>query len=467
MGADRVVIAGNGILGRAIAFELLRREPQRELTLVGPIDREGCATMAAGAMLNSFAELEEGALDHEVDRLRFGLSVEATRRWDPWLAALNELSGVDPVAVDWGTFVVNNTATDRLDDRNFEAIVRALKEYGERYEHVSPGDIHGYSPSPRRRALRAVYLPGEGHLNPGPLLGAIDALLERLPNDRAVDAKVAKVVIERGVVRGVTCADGVTIHADRVVLATGATLTSLLQGTPIASGVPRVFYGVGCSLLLRTGALSPRKVVRTPNRGLACGVYQVPYGADHSCVGATNFISPEPEFHPRITSVEALLRAAMEQLNTGYYKSQLVKMNIGFRPTSADTYPIMGATSVPGLFIASGTKRDGFHMAPVWGPYLADLIDGRSTDERLLAFRPERPLISPLSPEAALNKAVDHPLYAAYQHDLEMPKSGWEESMEAFLRSRVEAVYEARGISSYGIAPELLDMYRYGHIASD
>ena len=56
------------------------------------------------------------------------------------------------------------------------------------------------------------------------------------------------------------------------------------------------------------------------------------------------------------------------------YNSELEKINIGWRPTSADTYPLIGPTSVEGLYIASGTKRDGFHQAPLLSKILSNVI---------------------------------------------------------------------------------------------
>jgi hypothetical protein len=54
-----VLVVGNGILGYSIAFALLHENPSAKITLIGPSSKPSCASVAAGAMLNSFAELEE------------------------------------------------------------------------------------------------------------------------------------------------------------------------------------------------------------------------------------------------------------------------------------------------------------------------------------------------------------------------------------------------------------------------
>ncbi len=460
--SQRTVVVGNGVLALSLAVELVSRKHPGEILVVGQPARPGCATLAAGAMLNSFAELEEGSLDTPIDRTRFDLSREATSAWTSWVGKLRSMGAeVEP---RWGTVILNNAASNALDDANFNAILAALKDFNEPFEEIDPSSIRGYSPSPRSRAIRAIRLPREGYVNPRDLLSAYERILIASERVKFVPASVTGLRIEDSKIQGVQIEDGEPLTADTVIIANGAGCSRLFAEHLELRDIPRVFYGVGCSLLVNTGDLTPDTVIRTPNRGLACGIYQVPYERGVSCIGATNFISPEPEFHVRLTSAEALMRAAMDQLNTGYYKAGLAKINIGFRPTSADTYPILGKTRVPGLFVISGTKRDGIHMAPIWAAEMANLIFGAAADPRIDAFRPHRPLIREMTKERAIAKTLRHMLSAAYQHDFELPKMGWERRIEDFLSARIEDVYRETGITDFGIPPELLDMYKYGHI---
>ena len=39
------------------------------------------------------------------------------------------------------------------------------------------------------------------------------------------------------------------------------------------------------------------------------------------------------------------------------FTATLVKINVGWRPTTQDTFPLIGKTSLNNLFIATGTKR--------------------------------------------------------------------------------------------------------------
>ena len=87
-----VLIIGNGALPLSTAVALLRREPQLRLALVGPRERPGGASLVAGAMTRTFAEVTDGGLNHVGGRLKHALAVEALRSWPQWLTRLAQRS---------------------------------------------------------------------------------------------------------------------------------------------------------------------------------------------------------------------------------------------------------------------------------------------------------------------------------------------------------------------------------------
>ena len=59
----KYVIIGNGIIALSTAFRMHQRlSPGDEVVILGPQDRPGSATLAAGAMLNSYGEIQKGSL---------------------------------------------------------------------------------------------------------------------------------------------------------------------------------------------------------------------------------------------------------------------------------------------------------------------------------------------------------------------------------------------------------------------
>jgi glycine oxidase len=482
----QTVIAGNGILALTTAFRLARRAAAGDrIVLVGQQARPGSATLAAAAMLNSFAEIEAGSLESELDLYRFELSHLASRMWPRFVEDIIRAGGeaLPPQCARCeglcggcyarGTYIINNTAADDLDDVNFDAILAAVQRFDEPHALVSPSQIPNYRPAQRYRSTRALFLPNEGWLNPRLTVEALDAALGRFRQVHRVEGSVDRLVGGAAGIEAAVLEGGERLEGDQFLLATGATAWDLLQRSGLQLPMQRVFYGVGVSLEIRSPDAPHTQCVRTPNRGLACGIYTVPFfqgpGAahDHVLVGATNFISAVPYPNGRLTSVETLMRAAMEQINTDFYRADLVRVNVGWRPTSQDTYPLIGRSSIPNLVIATGTKRDGFHLSPLLSEYLAAMLHGEPVDPRFDVFAPERPVIRALTREQAIEKALRHQVNADYQHGYSPSHSRMPENLAAAYRTRLEQLHDQVGAKSWGIPPEMLDMYRYGHARAD
>jgi len=62
----------------------------------------------------------------------------------------------------------------------------------------------------------------------------------------------------------------------------------------------------------------------------------------------------------------------------------------GLRPGTPDDLPILGATTTPGYFVATGHFRDGILLTPVTAHVMAQVITVTKPDYELSAFSPER-----------------------------------------------------------------------------
>lgn len=458
-----VVIVGNGVLGSTTALFLSLADPQLRIGIVGRRARPLAASVAAGAMLNLFSEVEPDTLTNAHHRFKFDLGVQAKNLWPAHVEWLNGLAGADgDLRIQPGTFIINNTRADAFDDRSFDAVVDALTEYRQPFQQVDPTTIDGYAPAPAHRALRAIYLPEEGFVPSKRLFRTIDAALARRPGIESIDAEVTAIATGRE--HQLALSSGARLTAAKVLVANGAAAQPLIDAIPdLQRRMPRLFYGVGCGLVLRP-PVNLGAVVRTNNRGLACGLHTVPDAADGTCyVGASNFICQYAEAHVRAGSVQTLLRAAIDEINVSWYKAPIEEMRVGHRPTSADLFPLIGPTSIDGLYVLNGTKRDGLYMSPVYARAMTDamLSGGACFGGR---FAPERDLIVTMTREEGIRKGIAHMWSSGYQHELRLPHAGWEGHVQRMLEGMVLDAYEKSGNPDYGIPPELLDMYRYGHI---
>ena len=479
----KTVIIGNGILALTTAFRLARKAASSDkIVVIGKKTRPGSATLAAAAMLNSFAEVEEGGLNSEIDLYRFELSRQAARMWPKFALELKDAAGDRlPQALSkhegmmgggLGTYVINNTAADSLDDSNFDAILAALKRFEEPFELVDPQTIPNYSPEQQFRATRALYIPSEGWLNPRLIIETVDAALLSFPQIEFIDEQVDALMRDGPRIVSVRLGNAQTISGDRVLLASGATVSEILDRSKLGIDIQRIFYGIGTSIEIISPDAIHTKCVRTPNRGLACGLYTVPYFTtaegvnDRVIVGASNLVSHEPCEFGRIISVQSLLRGAMEQINTKFWNASVARVNVGWRPTSSDGYPVIGPTSIDNLIIATGTKRDGFHLAPLLSEFIASWVLGKkaANDLRFEWFAPERKLIRNHTREEAIEKAVKHMVSAQYQHGYVPAHGRMSELVIQMYRDDLEKLHDKVGARDWGIPPEMLQMYRYGHI---
>lgn len=460
-----IILIGNGILSLMSALRLTQRNEKYHITIIGPNNREGCASVAAPAMLNAYAELTKGALDDTIDRQKFEISRLASKAWKSIFTELTEYT-IPKIEPSFGTYILNNATTDYSEDINFNAIIEYLEEYDEHYEYVDICDIPGYNPSSKGRALKAIYLKDEGFVNSEFVL---DYLVDYLKNNGVnfIDQKVFSLNKNNNTIESVTLENKETIKADKFILAPGANFSTIINNSNLNINFQRILYGSGVTMEIRPKVTNFTHCVRTPNRGMACGIYSAPRTTDTIFIGASNLVADYGLKNPMLTSLESLLKASMEQINTAYYNAEFIGTKIGWRPTSEDTYPLLGKCSINNLIIATGTKRDGFHMSPIISQYLVHaLFNETFTYEKLFAnFDPERAIIRNIPRDKAIRDIVNHQISAMYQHDFIEPKNDMLNDYRKKLEQEAIEVHDKVGAHEWGIPPELYSMYKGGYLA--
>jgi ribulose 1,5-bisphosphate synthetase/thiazole synthase len=63
-----IILVGNGSISLAIAFSLSKKNTKLKIAIIGPQKRIGAASLAAGFMLNCFAEVEYDTLNSDVGK---------------------------------------------------------------------------------------------------------------------------------------------------------------------------------------------------------------------------------------------------------------------------------------------------------------------------------------------------------------------------------------------------------------
>ena len=425
-----VAVVGNGVLGLSVAVEVARRASGLRIAVIGPPDRPGAASAAAGAMLNCFGEVTRHTGRHPAARAKFALAREALDRWPDWLARLADEAGPEAgrAALDShvpGTSIVLGSGAGTIAEDNFAAMCRTAEDSGEPHDLVDPADVPGLAPAPHALPRRALHLPREGCVDARAVLTALEEAARRHGVTLVPDT-VREILSASGTVRGVRLADGDVLGAGTVVLAAGSTSGALAAGVLPAGAMPPVLHGAGSALLIRrTRPGGTGHVVRTPNGGASCGVHLVPLPVTgRHYLGATNSITgPVPE-GPAVGAAETMIQTAREQLDHGVGTGKLLAWTWGRRPIALDCFPLIGPCSVRGLLIATGTYRDGFHGSPVIARYLADhVLDDAPQAGHLACFTPERLPIETTTPERSVAETEAHAAETAHEHGLRLPFS--------------------------------------------
>jgi glycine/D-amino acid oxidase-like deaminating enzyme len=458
-----IIIIGNGIIGNSICYALQKLDPNLKIAVLGETERPGAATIAAGAMLNCFAELTSLSLKTQAGQAKFDLARESLNIWPSWIETINNDLGCsnNTLSLRAGTFVIHNTKSGKLDTVHYKAIIDALKKYNEPFEYVDPQAIEGLDPVDDARSLEALYLPNEGSINPQNVLMAFEEIFllnqnVNLINDIAIDISHKKNLFS------IETKKGNILYSEKVILAAGAYCQVLIDKLPdIVRKIPRIFAGAGFSFTIEQNKFNPIKhVIRTPNRSGACGLHALPTTDGNLYIGASNNVYTAPQELPSAGLAHFLLECALEQINQELYKSRVHKWHTGNRPASLDTYPLIGETSIPGLWLISGTYRDGFHMSPLIAQDIANKILNQSGLIQHNIFAPERKLLHMLTKEESVTEAIEHYMSGAYERAMKLPKAGWDPLFRTMFSERLNKLFEELNIE-FGLTPDMLLMFEF------
>ncbi len=354
-----VAIVGGGVIGLSVGWRLARRGLAVAVFDAGPAG--GGTSSAATGMLAAAAEHEPGG-EALLALCRESLGL--------WASFRDELEAEAGLPIDYGTqgtlvVAVGRDEVDRLRARHALQLKSGLDarwlgasalldlEPGLRPNVTGgifcPGD-HQVDPRLTLAALRAAYLAQGGRLVEG-------VAVERL--ERAGDAVTGVVV------GGQLCRAATTILASGAAATAGGLLPEglhlplrPLKGQSMALR-PRVQFG-------RTPSLPIDHVVWTSE------VHLAPKADGRLIVGAT---VEEAGFDPHVTAggLYALLEGVRRVL-PGVEEMAVESVWAGFRPTTEDDAPALGASSVSGLAVAAGHHRNGYLLAPVTAHALEALV---------------------------------------------------------------------------------------------
>jgi glycine oxidase len=343
-----VIVIGAGLIGLSLARELHRRRLSVLVVEKGEAARE--SSYAAAGMLVGSGQESPPALRE--------LAAESARMYPEFVHELEDESRLRTDFRQEGTIVLEKTGAGTNSSTTLSS-----SELKQLEPHLAAADyqaevIRENSVDPR--ALSGAVLTACKHR--GVDLSSRDEVIDLLFADgRAAGVKTSKTAFAAGIVVNCAGAWSRTIPPAQFP-------TRPVKGQMLAVAMPEK------NLL--------RHVVRSPE------IYLVPRSNGRLLIGAT---VEEAGYDKRTDAdtIHHMHRAAL-QLLPPLEEAKILEDWAGLRPGTPDGLPILGATRVPGYFVATGHFRDGILLTPVTAKIMGQVICGEQTFLDIRAFSASR-----------------------------------------------------------------------------
>jgi glycine oxidase ThiO len=344
-----IAIIGGGAVGLACAWKLAKGGASVVLFERLQTGRE--ASFAAGGMLAPSCEgAVHGCHASQTSREAMQRLCFASRDSYPHFASqLQEESGIDieislrtSEAKDWrepGILFVSHAEEDPRVDVLLE---------------------HGLAATWKEK--RAVYLPDDGQVDSRKLVEALRLAALRSGVEIRDNRTIRRLETEEDRVVGVSD-EKETVSAGQVLLCAGA-WSGKIVGIP--DSISEAVRPVAGQMVQLRGERRLRHIIYSDT------CYLVPRRDGRLLVGATE---EEIGYCKRVTAggVAKLLNAALE-LVPELVDAPLESHWAGLRPISLDGLPLLGQTSLQGLFVATGHGRNGVLLCPATAAAISELM---------------------------------------------------------------------------------------------
>jgi glycine oxidase len=373
-GAADVVIIGGGIIGCSVARELARRG--RSVVVVERDSPGRRATWAAAGMLSPLGE--SGGAGSFLE-----LTDESLDRYAAFAHALGQESGID---IEYRTAGKLHVAVgDDVSDLHLLATSPAAVRFGVRL--VDGAEARRLEPALSEHVSAGLVVERDHRVNNRLLTQALLASGVAAGVTFRNASPVRGITTHGDLVTGVLLASGERIETNNVVLAAGA-WTSQIEGLPRPVPV-RPVKGQMFAVDARS-----RNAQRPADPLLSRVVYArrcyvIPREDGRLLVGATvEDVGYSKGATPR--GMASLMDAAMEVVPI-IADLPLVETWAGFRPSTPDGLPILGADpTMRGLVYACGHHRNGILLAPVTAACIGAVLAGERPPVDIRAFGIER-----------------------------------------------------------------------------
>ena len=361
-----VAVVGAGVIGEAVAYELVTRGASVTL-----LDARGAglgSTQAAAGMLVPYIE--------GFGRPLLPLAARSLDMYDHFVERLTRDTGIDVGYTRTGSLQVA-TEEDAVDA--LKAVAVSANAAGVTCQLLDARETLEAEPHLTPDVKAGLLIPQHGSVVAIDLSGALSAANIKHGARVMVPAR-ARRIAQRGSAMEVDLESGDHLTAQQVVVAAGS-----WTGQITIDGIPALpVRPVRGQLLQLAWAGPPLKRIAWGSR-----CYLVPSGPNSVLVGAT---VEEAGFDERTTvaGVHDLLQAATDFV-PHIWQASFTAARVGLRPATPDEMPVIGRSKkVQGVVFATGHFRNGILLAPFTAKAVADLVLDNREDPLLAVTSPQR-----------------------------------------------------------------------------
>lgn len=344
------VIAGGGLIGSAIAFELSRAGLR--VALFDTRDPGKEASWASAGILSPAPE--NSAMIAMVPLGRASMVL-----YPDFVATVEELSGLSTGYRAKGTL---EALFSRHARQELNTIIALHHGLGLKAEAISAEEARELEPSISEEVEVAVLRPDEASVDNRLLIAALLEAAKRSGARIFSGSPVKSIWREASQCRGFLLANGEQIAARHTIIAAGS-FSSQIGG--VEESVP-VRPAKGQMLSLRNESVKIERVLWSER------IYLVPRNDGRILAGATvEYVG----YDKTVTAggIYANLDAAME-LVPALAAARVEETWAGLRPDTPDHLPIIGPTDLEGLLIATGHFRSGVLLTPITAKIIGDYV---------------------------------------------------------------------------------------------
>jgi glycine oxidase len=362
------LIVGGGIIGASLAFELAQH--RQSVLLLDRQDPGREASWAAAGTISPAPDAESLGLA--------AIGCESYRLYPAFVSAIEAATGQSAGFHPNGAielFFEPEGETER-DQR-----VKQIRDAGLSAEALSLADARRREPAIGPAVRAAVWIADEADLDPRVLTRVTLAAAQRSGVEVRANTEVLSVITRNNQCEGVLASRTEThqagemrvrtaekIEARNVVIAAGWRSKEIGGAESWAPSIPVR----GQMVAFGRVAGAPRIILRSEHG------YMAPREDGRVVAGST--LEPGAlDKHPTAAGLQKILAAAAD-MAPALAGAPVLEMWAGIRPGSPDHLPIIGATEVDGLFVATGHYRNGMLLAPATAKYLSEwIVEGRAS----------------------------------------------------------------------------------------